>query len=208
MKDVIYRQATKQDCPHLGGFISQADGGVLEFLLGDLVPGMTPAQMVAYEMAQDKDHRSFRNVTVAQADGDTVGMAFCYPSEFHAITEDAREFIPLGSSGTFGRLYEARVEQSLYLDALSVDQAFRGRGIGGKLLEMVEDKAVSLGLKSISLIVFADNAAAQKLYKRHGFEIVKKVPIRRHPHIPHDGGCFLMENKLPHSGLGNIGGNR
>ena len=153
-------------------------------------------QMVAYELAQDKNHRTFRNVTVAEAGGEAVGMAFCYPSVFHRIPKDAKAFIPSDRLEHLAGLYEAAVEGSLYLDALSVDQAFRGRGIGGRLLETVKDKAAALGMDSISLLVFADNAGARRLYERHGFLVVGNAPIKRHRLIPHDGGCFVMEKKI------------
>ena len=45
-------------------------------------------------------------------------------------------------------------------------------------------------------MVFADNMAAQRLYKRCGFEVAKIVDLNSHELIPHEGGCILMKCDL------------
>lgn len=46
---------------------------------------------------------------------------------------------------------------------------FRSKGLGNKLLTACIKEAGQYGLKKIELEVFSDNAAAYKLYKKHGF---------------------------------------
>ena len=46
---------------------------------------------------------------------------------------------------------------------------YRGRGIGGQLLNKVTQHAWSGGLKRLELEVFADNEPAIRLYKKHGY---------------------------------------
>jgi putative acetyltransferase len=56
------------------------------------------------------------------------------------------------------------------LNLLAVHDAYAGRGIGTALLTAVLDLADNwLGLKRVGLTVFADNAAAIRLYERFGF---------------------------------------
>jgi ribosomal protein S18 acetylase RimI-like enzyme len=48
----------------------------------------------------------------------------------------------------------------------------------------------------MSLLVFADNKKATRLYRKNGFIIAEKVEVQRHRLIPHDGGCLLMKKDL------------
>lgn len=61
----------------------------------------------------------------------------------------------------------------LYLHAMGVAAADRGRGAGRALLDAVRDAAVARGLHGVALDVYAFNAAARALYAREGF-----VPLR------------------------------
>jgi RimJ/RimL family protein N-acetyltransferase len=54
---------------------------------------------------------------------------------------------------------------------LSVAKDYWGRGIGGTLLQKMEDEAGKRGLKRIEGRVRAENARALALYKKAGFEI-------------------------------------
>jgi ribosomal protein S18 acetylase RimI-like enzyme len=55
--------------------------------------------------------------------------------------------------------------------ALGVQQALRGKGIGGALIEEMINRARRAGLEYVHLEVFASNGAALRLYKRQGFAI-------------------------------------
>ncbi len=55
------------------------------------------------------------------------------------------------------------------LYSMVVDPARRGQGLGALLLEDAVDQARAAGAPAITLEVREDNAAAQALYRRHGF---------------------------------------
>jgi ribosomal protein S18 acetylase RimI-like enzyme len=48
---------------------------------------------------------------------------------------------------------------------------YRGRGLGGRLLEAAIARAEANGIRRFELHVFRSNAAALRLYERHGFEV-------------------------------------
>lgn len=52
----------------------------------------------------------------------------------------------------------------------------QGRGVGGQLLRALVDAVAERGAAQLVLEVRADNAAAQRLYARHGFE---RIAVRR-----------------------------
>ena len=66
----------------------------------------------------------------------------------------------------------------LYLDDFSVTAAFRGQGIGSRLLDMAEEYAAALGLGEIHLHVERDNLGARRLYRRRGFGVLAEQGAR------------------------------
>jgi ribosomal protein S18 acetylase RimI-like enzyme len=52
---------------------------------------------------------------------------------------------------------------------LAVTSGCQGRGVGRRLLEAVEAKALSFGCGKLTLEVREDNTGAQRLYRRLGF---------------------------------------
>jgi ribosomal protein S18 acetylase RimI-like enzyme len=54
---------------------------------------------------------------------------------------------------------------------MGVAASHRGQGVGSALLRATLAAASARGIRRIELVVRADNAAAIKLYERHGFEL-------------------------------------
>ncbi|MFD6448286.1 ribosomal protein S18-alanine N-acetyltransferase [Promicromonospora sp. NPDC060204] len=52
---------------------------------------------------------------------------------------------------------------------IGVDEAFRRRGVGRKMMSVLVDRARTSGLSSMSLNLRTDNAGARKLYESFGF---------------------------------------
>ena len=59
---------------------------------------------------------------------------------------------------------------SAHLEALAVSQDAQGHGIGRKLLQHAEKRAIDAGARSMSLHVFACNERARYVYERAGFD--------------------------------------
>jgi diamine N-acetyltransferase len=56
-----------------------------------------------------------------------------------------------------------------FIDELYVAEAHRGKGIGRRTMEFVEEAARELGINAIHLEVSKDNGAALELYRRAGY---------------------------------------
>jgi ribosomal protein S18 acetylase RimI-like enzyme len=69
---------------------------------------------------------------------------------------------------TLGFSFEYRGREA-FIDELYLDERFRGRGIGRRTMEFVEEEARKLGVNAIHLEVTPGNAAAVALYRRVGF---------------------------------------
>lgn len=63
----------------------------------------------------------------------------------------------------------------LHVEALAVDSALRGRGIGTRLLEAVHEFGREKGFAAVTLEVVDTNTGAIRLYERLGYMPVKRV---------------------------------
>jgi GNAT superfamily N-acetyltransferase len=191
--DITYRTARKADCLRMAELINIASGGVVEFLFHDLMPELTPQQIIAHNLESDQGYYTYRNAIVAETDDRVVGVALSFPARFHEITAEMKQYFPKDRLDHLTEFYAARVDDSLLLNALCVDQKGRRNGIGGKLIALTKKEAKQSGFKILSLMVFADNREALSVYHRHGFEVHAPVKLDSHELIPHEGGCLLMK---------------
>lgn len=72
---------------------------------------------------------------------------------------------------------------------LAVVAAYRGHGLGGLLLRELLRRADGAGAAAVLLEVRADNAAARRLYGRHGFE---QVAVRRRYYQPDEVDALVL----------------
>ncbi len=115
------------------------------FLAGLAAPPMKASQkFVDQNLARDNPH------FVAVVDGAVVGWCDAIPGEASA-----------------GMAHVARM-------GMAVAKAFRGRGIGRRLMEAVIEKARRRGLEKIELSVYSTNQAAVALYESAGFVVEGK----------------------------------
>jgi ribosomal protein S18 acetylase RimI-like enzyme len=191
--EISYRDGKKEDCKVLAELANIASEGVIEFLFHDLVPDMTPAQILAHSLEDGTSYYSYKNAMVAQCDEKVVGISLSYPSHFHQITAETKNFLPEDRLEHFRSYYSARIENSLFLNALCVDEQFRGKGIGTRLISLTKKRAKESSCDFLSLMVLADNTDAQRLYQRCGFQVAEHIDLKSHELIPHEGGCLLMK---------------
>ena len=194
--EIKYRVGIKEDSSKIAELIDIASDGVVEYLFHELVPGMTPVQVVARNLQNENYPHTYSSAIVATDNDEIVGMALSYPSSFHRITDEMRGFFPKDRMEHLRIFFSSRVENSWFLDALCVLKSHRRRGIGEKLISSTKEKAIENGFTALSLIVFADNELALPLYKRTGFEVVQKVELLENEFIKHKDDCFLMKYEI------------
>ena len=74
--------------------INIASGGVVNFLFHDLMPEITPQQIVAHNLENDHGSHTYKNAIVAETENRVVGMALSFPALFHKITAEMRQYFP------------------------------------------------------------------------------------------------------------------
>jgi ribosomal protein S18 acetylase RimI-like enzyme len=194
--DFQYRLAEKADSAKIAELISMASDGVAEYLFHDLIPEMTPVQIMAYNLEKDNYPHSYKSTIVAADGPNVVGMAISYPSSYHKITDEMIGFFPNERLERLSDFYSSHVPDSWFLDALGVDENFRRKGIGTMLIELTKERAKDHGYGILSLIAFADNSPALALYKVHGFQVVQEINLEGNEFIPHHEGCLLLKSNI------------
>lgn len=71
-----------------------------------------------------------------------------------------------------------RKENRMYVSVIQIDDAYRGRGLGTKLLKAVENEARFLGLPALYIHAEANNLGAIRLYEREGY-VLERVQLRK-----------------------------
>jgi len=82
-----------------------------------------------------------------------------------------------------------RRQQVAWIATIAVHPDYRGRGIGGQLMQVAEERA---GMPRMRLSVRAGNKAAQKLYQGRGYEQIDVWP----QYYQGDEDAIVMEKNL------------
>lgn len=82
----------------------------------------------------------------------------------------------IGYVWAYGHKY--RDEERIYVSEIRVDENYRGKGIGHKLLQAVENAALKLGYKALYIHAEASNKGAIRLYENEGYEL-ERVQLRK-----------------------------
>ena len=190
--NIKYREAQKEDCPLLAEYIYYASDGVLEYLFKDIIPGMTVTQLLTHGLQDEKKYNSYKDVIVAEHNQKIVGMIQSYSTIYHRIDDEMKSFVPSERLEQFKEFYNTKVDHSLLINTMFVDEKFRRKGIGTAFISLAREKAKSLDFDTLSLYVLSDNVTAQKVYYYNGFKVIKEIDFKDAAIINHKGGIYLM----------------
>jgi len=190
--DIIYREGNIEDCDKIAQGIDLASGGIIEFLFHGLLKDYTADQVMSNVLRDEKGYETYKNAIVAEYENKVIGIVYSYPAKYHGISEETRTFFPQERLEFLADFFNSRVENSLFLDSIYVDEKFRGLGVGSKLIQLTKEKAKKQGFSQLSLMVMNSNSVARRSYERNAFTIVKHVDVKEHPLIPNKGGIYLL----------------
>lgn len=109
---------------------------------------------------------------------ESFGRQLHYPKNLlkHLIDYYKRFFYVAEFNGEVIGYIVARVEGfKVHIVSLAVDPKHRGRGIGGKLMDVVLEEALNLKAETVELEVSTRNNVAVNLYLRKGFKIIEEL---------------------------------
>lgn len=194
MSLITYRPAKIEDADIIADLSIVAGGGIIEFLLTDVVPGISPKQILSAQIASEDPPFSYRYVTVAEDEGNVIGIIHCYPSEY-CMVPDASVIPTDRINYIMAPMFQNPVKDSLYLHALAISPTYHGQYVSVKLWNYTCNMAKNKSFKSVTGHVWRDNKAIL-LYKLFGAKAIAHLDIKRTPLLPHDGGMILMQKTL------------
>ena len=131
---------------------------------------------------------SYSNCTVAERNGEVIGMLVAFPVEPDPDVSDPDEEV----DPVLKPYSELERPGSFYICGMALFPEYRGEGLGTGLLDLARQQAYQRGLEELSLIVFEQNVGAKRLYERHGFREVNRRPAVPHELIYYRGDALLM----------------
>jgi ribosomal protein S18 acetylase RimI-like enzyme len=185
------RAARPEDCRRIAELFEISSDGVADYVWSQLradYPGLSLLEIGERRYARENTAFSYQNCVVAERAGEVIGMLHAFviepaegpPPEADAIDPVLRPYA------------ELEVPGSLYISGLALLPGERGRGIGSRLLGVARERAQEFSCAEVSLICFAANAGARRLYEHHGFTVTDRRDIVPHPMIHATGEALLM----------------
>ena len=164
-------------------YLDQAAEGFFRFMLGP-----RSEDVLARAFLDPGHDLSYENVNFATRDGVVVGMVSGYPAERHCSSWrslrraagglNLRMTVLSVALAPVFRVIDSIEDGDFYLQAIAVDEKWRGEGVGSRLLSWVERLAISCASRRLVLDVSAKNEGARKLYERRGMTVESQWPKR------------------------------
>ena len=166
-------------------FIDQAAEGFFRFLLGK-----NSETIIATAFLELNHSLSYEHVVFVEKDQSIVGMS----STFTGVQNRKFSNEPLYTAASSNairmkffrillaplwRVLETIPEGDFYIQSIAVESNLRGAGIGSRLMNDIEKRAIESGSKRLSLDVSAKNEGAKRLYKRLEMREVSEWPSSR-----------------------------
>jgi len=153
--------------------------------------GFTPLDIGTRVYADGGGDYSYRNCVIAEVAGKVAGMllTFAMPP---ADPLNKAVAPPFDGTDVFAPYKYLEAPGTWYVCGVALYPEYRGRGIGGQLLEIARRQAREHGYGQISLVAFEQNSGAVRLYRRLGYRVIARAPIVPHPLIRNTGDALLM----------------
>ena len=171
------RRATIEDAEKAAILIRFAIKEIAETLTGETKEERILAVLGDF-FRSSGNRMSYENTLVYEQDGQVAGLIIAYHGkDAMALDEPIAERLRrIKKDPSINIDKEAEIED-FYLDTISVDPDFRGKGIGTSLIHHMEEFAKEKGYPRISLIVEDVNPDAGRLYKRLGYKKTKMIRV-------------------------------
>ncbi len=187
MTNISIKKCNSNDLAEFSRIISQAFNDKFPFFFKSL-PEEEYIKLVEKLKLNRVDKLDFHGCYILEYDGKYVAALNLIYKEmeresfryiFKTLRKKMNIWYALRSSFiVFIEEHEKVPENTLEIKAVGVDQAYRKKGIGYKLLQFSEDLARKRNMKHLELSVLSRNSGAISLYESFGFKIISTKKIR------------------------------
>lgn len=191
------QSAVKENAADLAHLLNLAGEGIPKYLWSKMAEnGQDPMEIGRVRASREEGGFSYKNARVSIEDGGLQGMIVSYQQPDPYTLEDIEEYPEIVKPLV---LLEAKMPGSWYINAIATFDKYRGMGVAQKLLHEAEERAISNGVNTMSLIVASENIRAKKLYEYIGYKFESSLPVIEYPGCLHGGDWLLMVKELDKS---------
>jgi ribosomal protein S18 acetylase RimI-like enzyme len=190
------RQARRDDADFLARTILLAGRAHVEKGIWDVILGGTdeenlaflgvitvtgPPHLFHYSFYQVAEIEGKRAAALGGYDPRTAGYPVLREAMPEALRKSGRGSLDPGAPERMGRVLPC-IPESLagawVIDSVATLPEYRGLGLAGRLLESILERGRDLGFELAELSIYIGNTPAQRLYEKHGFQIIdeKRCP--------------------------------
>jgi len=177
------REATKNQAAEIASLIMMAmtDDCCLYFCGEDY--GLDDfRKMMTLLVKREDSQYSYKNTLVALDGERVVGISVCYDGgKLHQLRQAFIEFAKVYIGKDHSDMDDETQAGELYLDSLAVLPEYRHRGIAKQLIGATKERAESMGLPCVGLLVDKGNPAGEALYSSVGFQYANDNVWGGHP---------------------------
>lgn len=174
-QSILLRDAHKTDASIIASLIMEAmTDECCKHFYGDEHDSNDFHELMTELVELDQTQYSYRNTLCAtDENGLVVGVLVCYDGgQLHKLRPAFIDAVKKRYGKDFSDMPEETEGGELYLDSAAVLPAMRGKGIAKLLFKAAEERAKSMGLDRLGLLVDRGNPLAERLYRKIGFEHV------------------------------------
>lgn len=190
-----YRPAQPDDAQILAWIIAETSGGIVDYLLSDLIPGISAQELLQVAIRDEDNVYSYQNALLATWNEQPVGLLLAYPGEENQLPATMLDCLLGPRLDPLRSILFHQDQHGLYINTFWVQQAWRGTGLADTLLDIAEALALDQQRSRLCLHVWADNTRALRFYQRRNFHCSCLVPTPEHPCLPAAQGKFLMHKE-------------
>ncbi len=186
---IIIRPAQKKDAKSLAPLIYLAIEDLAEHFTG-ANSASEAVEKLAILVAEEENRFSYQYALVLEEFGNIIGVGSAYSEN---IIDDLT-YNTIELSKKFSWHINSKIENRLlkdkeapkgtyYIDHLAVNEDYRDKGYATLLIEAMENNAMEMGFKIISLLVDFTNPKARSLYERLGYRFLNDVLANGHSYV-------------------------
>ena len=180
MAEFQLRPAAKGDAPAIAKLFLISSDGLAGYIWSKMAgPDESMEAVGARRYARENTAFSFENCTILEGSRKIAGMLHGFKMEEDPDAADANT---APEADPVLRPYrELEDYGSFYVSGVTVEEEFRGQGLGTWLMQTAEARAKDLRLPRVSLICFERNESAYRFYERFGYrELMRRALVPSH----------------------------
>ncbi len=175
----MIKQAQKNNISNISTLILDAIHNIANTLTGEDEKSNILETLDKY-ISMEINRLSYTNIWLFEIENQTVGLILAYNSnDVKKLDKPILEH--LKSKNIFLDSFDKECfEDEFYIDTVSVNENFQGKGIAKELFVFIEKKAKELGFEKVSLLVDFQNPKALALYEKIGFKKNTVLEVSNH----------------------------